>query len=96
VCLAKNIPYEVVLECFNNLQGFGLIMPPIEQSVLIAACKIAECGHKNSGFPSLNDCIYHALAKNHNTWFITADNRHKVKTEKEGHVILLKDWGKIK
>ena len=95
VCLAKNVTHDVVLDYFNDLKGFGLIMPSIEQSILVSACKIAESGNQKSGFPSFNDSVYHAMAKSHNTFFITADNRHKAKTEKEGHIVLLKDWEQV-
>ena len=96
VCLAKNISYHVVLKFFDSLDDFALKIAPIDSHVLRVACKIAESGNKQSGFPSFNDCVYHALAITHDTWFITADNRHKAKTERQGHIILLKDWQKIK
>ncbi len=39
--------------------------------------------------------VYHSLAMRLKTQFITADNRHKVKSENFGHIVLLKDWQSI-
>ena len=53
---------------------------------------IVSDGQKNSGFPSLYDSVYHALAINNNCHFVTADKRHEAKTKQFGHIVLLDQW----
>lgn len=62
------------------------------RSAWLLAEKIAKAGHANSGFPSIYDSIYHALAIGASGTFITADGRHLAKTGGFGHAVLLKDW----
>ncbi len=38
------------------------------------------------------DSIYHAMAINRHTTFVTADNRHIAKTKQLGSILLLNDW----
>lgn len=56
---------------------------------------ICKSGHKKSGFPSFYDASYHALAIQHNCYFVTADKRHFTKTQQLGRILLLSDWEKI-
>ncbi|MBI2639212.1 type II toxin-antitoxin system VapC family toxin [Candidatus Peregrinibacteria bacterium] len=43
---------------------------------------------------SFYDASYHTLAMQENGVFITADEKYYRKTKKEGHIMLLKDYGK--
>lgn len=43
---------------------------------------------------SFYDALYHALAIEQKGTFITADEKYYRKTKKEGHIMLLKDYGK--
>lgn len=43
---------------------------------------------------SFYDASYHALAINYKGTFLTADEKYYKKTHKEGHIMLLKDYGK--
>lgn len=49
-------------------------------------------GHKNSGFPSMYDSIYHAIAIEANGVFVTADKKHFAKTKQHGNICLLENW----
>lgn len=62
------------------------------ESVWLKAEEISLEGHEKIGFPSMYDSIYHALAIQVNTVFVTADKRHYEKTKHLGHIKLLKDW----
>lgn len=53
------------------------------------AYALSQEGHAKSGFPSLYDSIYHALALVEGIIFVTADGRHLAKTRKQGAVRLL-------
>lgn len=56
------------------------------------ALEIADSGHAKSGFPSIYDSIYHALAIENDGVFITADRKHYEKSESFGHIAMLADW----
>jgi N-acetylneuraminic acid mutarotase len=58
----------------------------------LQAEKICQSGHEKSGFPSMYDSIYHAMAIVRGGTFFTADKRHYAKSKKFGHIALLEDW----
>ena len=53
---------------------------------------ITRDGHKNSGFPSMYDSIYHAMAIEADGVFVTADKKHFAKTKQHGNICLLENW----
>ena len=67
-----------------------LVEPGIEH--ILKAEEIASCGHSKSGFPSMYDSIYHALAIIEGGSFLTADARHAAKVKKFGALTMLADW----
>lgn len=62
------------------------------ESIWLKAEEVSLKGHEKSGFPSMYDSIYHALAIQLDTVFVTADKRHYEKTHYLGHIKLLNDW----
>ena len=56
------------------------------------ASKICQDGNEKSGYPSMYDSIYQAMAINRNIQFITADSRHFAKASKHGNIALLENW----
>jgi len=80
--------YELILQ----FRATNLHIVDLPEKVINIAIEICTQGHTNSGFPSFYDASYHALAIDQKTVFITADKRHKAKTEAFGHIILLNDW----
>lgn len=56
------------------------------------ALQIASLGHRKSGFPSIYDAIFHAIAMIEEAMMITADRRYFRKVEKLGHILLLEDF----
>lgn len=61
----------------------------------LMAEEIYKAGHVKSGYPSLYDSIYHAMAIEKGGVFITADKRHYAKTKQFGHIGLLSDWESV-
>ncbi len=57
--------------------------------------EMSQQGHSKSGFPSMYDSIYHALAIKLDAIFLTADKRHYAKTKEYGHIKLLGEWESI-
>jgi predicted nucleic acid-binding protein len=64
----------------------------LPERVIKQTINITNEGHPNSGFPSFYDSAYHALAIELDSVFVTADKRHKAKTETFGHIVLLHEW----
>jgi len=56
------------------------------------AMEISRSGHKKSGFPSLYDSIFHAIAIIEDAVFVTADSKHFAKAKSFGHIELLSDF----
>lgn len=62
------------------------------KTMWLTAEKITQDGHPNSGFPSMYDAIYQAVAIEMAAIFITADKRHYEKSKQHGNIALLRDW----
>ena len=96
VCLYQKVTSATVLhDFFETLIDDHILTPSISKQALKIACEMVGYGHEKSGYPTINDSLYHAYAIELDTKFITADARHKKKTEKYGNVVLLKDWQSI-
>lgn len=92
-CERQTMPIAPAHELFKQLMGFNLHLVNTDEGLLDKAIEITQHGHDKSGYPTFSDSLYHALAIKHNTLLITADNRHKLKTEKQyGHITLLSQW----
>ncbi len=70
------------------------IAPPTTQQFELAM-QITENGNQKSGFPSIYDSTYHAMAISYDGVFITADKRHIEKARQYEHVLLLNDWESV-
>jgi predicted nucleic acid-binding protein len=55
------------------------------------AIDITQQGHPQSGYPSIYDSVFHAMAICNDATLVTADRRHYEKTKQLGHIIQLKD-----
>ncbi|MFT7533505.1 MAG: putative nucleic acid-binding protein, partial [Gammaproteobacteria bacterium] len=82
-CLAKKVDASIVIHFLEMQLNNTLQLVDLDMSVLKKACEVSETGHPKSGYPSFNDSVYHAVALAHDSVFITADNRHVVKTQKK-------------
>ncbi len=58
-----------------HLNAILTVSSPNRETWLLAE-KIASSGHKKSGFATMYDSIYHALAIKLDAVFLTADKRH--------------------
>lgn len=74
----------------HKKSALKIIEPTYE--ILHQATKIAQSGNAKSGYPSIYDCSYHALAINLSCDFITSDSKHFAKTKQLGSIKLLKDY----
>jgi len=92
VCQKLGVEVSNSLKFFGAMKGSILTVVTPDNDMWLLAEKIAREGHEKSGFPSMYDSIYHALAIESKGVFVTADRRHFTKTEKFSHVSLLSSW----
>lgn len=96
VCLYQNVASASTLyDFFETLIDDHIVTPSISKEALKTACEMVDYGHEKSGYPTIHDSLYHAYALELESTFITADARHKKKTEKYGNIVLLKEWESI-
>ena len=95
VCQKLGIEVSNALKFFGAMKGSILTVVTPDNDMWLLAEQITGEGHLKSGFPSMYDSIYHALAIESNGVFVTADRKHFAKAEKFSHISLLKDWDKI-
>jgi predicted nucleic acid-binding protein len=70
--------------------GFELLEPDMDE--LAKTQEMATQLSPAGGYPTLNDCVYHAIAINRAATLVTADRRHFAKTKHLGRITLLADW----
>ncbi|TPI35412.1 type II toxin-antitoxin system VapC family toxin [Mesorhizobium sp. B3-1-9] len=70
--------------------GFQLLEPDMGE--LAKTQEIATQLSPAGGYPTLNDCVYYAMAINRAATLVTADQRHFAKTKHLGSIVLLADW----
>ena len=88
-----NVPVALIALCeICKSDPHGQNAINVATTCLNIFTKIASTGHEKSGFPSIYDSIYHALAIHEKAVFLTADKRHYEKSKSFGHICLLKDW----
>nr|VFJ42573.1 MAG: Predicted nucleic acid-binding protein, contains PIN domain [Candidatus Kentron sp. DK]VFJ48787.1 MAG: Predicted nucleic acid-binding protein, contains PIN domain [Candidatus Kentron sp. DK] len=84
-----------VHELISDYREHNLELMDVDDKTIRKAIDISNTGNEKSGYPDFYDSIYHALAIVNGCHFITADKRHKVKTENIGNITLLEDWEEI-
>ena len=84
--------FATVGELFDRLRQFGLRIEEPSMGELARAELIATTVVPGGGYPTLFDCIYHAMAIERGGVFVTADRRHATRTVQFGHVAALADW----
>ena len=72
-------------------QKYLLEMRPSSDAERKKALQIIMQGHEKSGYPSIYDALFHAMALCNNAIFVTADKRHFAKTQQLGSVCLLSE-----
>jgi predicted nucleic acid-binding protein len=92
IAVRHSVPFGYVLDIFDSLKRGGLDLREPTRAELITAEKITTTGQAKSGYPALNDSIFHAMAIERGGVFVTADKRHFAKTKHFGSVVLLADW----
>jgi predicted nucleic acid-binding protein len=81
---------EKIAELIEKLRPLIEIRPANDQEYR-KAIEIMQQGHQKSGYPSIYDSLFHALALCNNGTLVTADRRHIVKTKSLGNMVNLFD-----
>lgn len=86
------LPIKQVVTMLND--EISLLLKLIEPTKehIAKAITIIQMGHTQSGFPSIYDAIFHAMAIVDDATFITADRKHLTKTKHLGNILLLADY----
>lgn len=92
VCIKNHGNMMTVLGVLDIYQQTSLSLIEPNRDCWLLAEKICQDGNDKSGHPSMYDSIYHAMAIQHNTTFVTAVNRHFVKAKQHGSINLLENW----
>lgn len=92
VCVQKGVDLDKLLSSLNVYYkaNLSLYEPTLDDWQL--ATKICQDGNAKSGYPSMYDSIYQAMAINRNITFVSADTRHIAKANKHGNVCALAEW----
>ena len=84
--------FAAVLKLLNTQRDAGMRLLEPNEATLIRAQEIVTSGHPKSGHPGLADSIYHALAIETDSVFVTADSKHLAKAQSYGHIAHLSAW----
>ncbi|HIO92606.1 MAG TPA: PIN domain-containing protein [Leucothrix mucor] len=85
------IPIDEVAELLSA-QQYLMTMRALNHQERKRSLEIIAEGHPNSGYPSIYDAAFHAMAMCNDAIFITADKRHYAKTKHLGYIGLLSDF----
>lgn len=82
------VPIDAVVELLEA-QRYLMQMRAVTSDERKKALQIIAGGHDKSGYPSLYDAIFHAMALCNQAVLVTADKRHYAKTQSLGSICLL-------
>ena len=92
VASQHRVPLQTTVKMIRQLENAYLsIQVPTSQQFSLAM-RMTEEGHEKSGYPSIYDSTYHAMAISYGGVFVTTDKRHIAKAKHHGHVVLLQEW----
>ena len=94
LAVAARTPFgaPAAFELIQDFQNGGFELVEMDEKIIGQAIVIANRGHPKSGYPSLYDSTYHALAMVRGGLFLTSDAKHVAKAASFGSVVALRDW----
>lgn len=84
------VPIDSVVDLLAA-QQYLLAMRAVSDKERKKAIQIIANGYVKSGYPSIYDALYHAMALCNNAVFVTADKRHYEKAQLLGGICLLNE-----
>lgn len=94
VAIKKQCTLGDVLQLFDESIFKLIVTKEPDRFVWLQAEQICQKGHQKSGYPTIYDSVYHAMAIIQDGIFITSDKRHYEKAKSFGHISLLSNWQK--
>lgn len=88
-------PLHRVFGTLDKMTQSILTISSPNQDTWNLAEEITQHGHPKSGFASMYDSIFHAIAIKSDGVFVTADHRHYAKTKDFGHITMFDEWESI-
>ena len=95
IAAQNSFPLNQALAAIRDFEKSYLTIAPPTTHQLELAIRMSEDGHAKTGFPSIYDSTYHAIAISVDGVFVTADKRHVAKAGQYGNVVLLGDWERV-
>lgn len=95
ISVKKSVSLDGVLKLFEGAIFKLIDMKKPDHFTWLQGEHICKTGHEKSGYPTMDDSIYHAMAILNDDMFITSDKRHYEKAKSFGHIALLKDWEEV-
>lgn len=84
----SGVPIDSVVDLLEA-QHYLLQMRAVSDDERKKALQIIAHGHDKSGYPSIYDALFHAMALCNSAVLVTADKRHYAKTQALGSICLL-------
>lgn len=91
VALINNLDTKYLLDLIDSMKKNNLKILGLSSRHLTQAIKISEYGNNKSGYPSIYDSLFHAIAIIENATFLTADKKHYAKSKQFGQIMLLSE-----
>ena len=85
------LPIQMVVELLESQIKHNLTLIEPDQNHRKKAIEMIQIGHPKSGYPSIYDSIFYAIAIVEGGILISADRKHFMKTRQMGHVLLLSE-----
>lgn len=95
VCFRQGVSTEEYSDFMEGTIDTLITQSSPKREAWKSAGSIMRKGNQKSGFPSVYDSIYHAMAIVEKGTFVTADHRHYEKSKAFGHIVILEDWETI-
>ena len=92
VAAAKKLDVTQVFAILEKHRKSTLKVISPDYDILNQAIKMAQNGNDKSGYPSVYDCSYHALAIKLGCSFVTSDKKYFIKAKKFGFIKLIKEY----
>lgn len=89
------LPIEHIIRLLDFQTRHLMPLRPLSRTEMRKAIEITQQGHPQSGYPSIYDSVFHAMAICNNAILVTADRRHYEKTRQWKNIMQLRDINNV-
>ena len=83
------LPIIQILELLEEQTQYNLRLIEPTKDHWVQAIKIIKHGHPKSGYPSIYDAVFHAIATAEDGTLVTADRKYFTKAKSYRHIVML-------